>query len=386
MRARLGANFVRKFSTQALVPYMTIELAARMGAPRAGGVVFVILALGAAANLYGGKLCERHDRVRILRMGEIAHAASLLGMLALCDQLLALIGLYLAKNLFFSISLPAGELVLVRGSAPEQRARIYALNNTLNNIAIPSGGLAGALLYGWGLRPLLALAAVAALGVLGIYGLCMSPESAGSGSPHRAQVPDNTFAALLRNRPAVYLLVSTVLLLVLEFSFDQYFAVKVAAAGAWEPAWGPRIEGARIFGVLRAELAVVSVLAAWLCLRWVERLQRTLPLAAAIALATASFIALLHVRDPAAMMLCVALMGIADAVANPVLQALYVNALPSRHYAMHLSIYALSGRFANMIAACLLAASGMVSALAVSLLLAAAGIAATGLALACAGG
>ena len=81
-------------------------------------------------------------------------------------------------------------------------------------------------------------------------------------------------------------------------------------------------------------------------------------------------------------MLWVAVMGVVDAIANPILQTLFVNSLGAQHCGLHLSIYSLSGRFANMSAAVLLAASGVLPPVFVSLLLGAAGIAASGFALA----
>ncbi len=382
VRARLAANFFRKLSTQALVPYMTIDLAARIGATRAGFIIFFILALGAVINLYGGRLCDRFDAVSILRRGELAHAASLLAMCVLCGNVVALIGLYLVKNIFFSLALPAGELVIMRRSSPDNRGRIYTLNNTLGNVAIPSGALMGAFLYGWGLRPLLAVATALAIGVCLIYCFYMEAGAAKVEVREPMRRDGGAVVALFRNRTALYLFFATVLLFVLEFSFGQYFAVKIASAGDWNFRNGLVIDGAGIFGLLRAELAVVSVLAAWLCLRWVERLQRPPQLGGTVVLATASFIALLYVRGPGAMMLCVAVMGIVDAVANPALQARFMNALSSRHLGMHISIYSLSGRFANMIAAVVLAASGIVSATGVSMILCLTGIAASALALA----
>ncbi|MDE2462825.1 MAG: MFS transporter [Alphaproteobacteria bacterium] len=361
---------------------MTIDLAMRMGAAWAGILILVMLGAGAIANLWGGGLCDRIDPVSILRRGEIAHAASLIAMLVFCHSLTALIALYFLKNLFFSISLPAGELVVMRGSPPDQRKRIYALNNVLNNVAIPSGALVGALLYGMGLRPLLAAAALLSIGVYSIYRTCMQPDPARAKNPRSGQVHSTAWTALMRNRTASYLLAATVLLLVLEFSFGQYFAVKVAKARAW-PFWGGRlIEGPQVFGILRAELAVVSVTAAFLCVRWVERLQSPWRLAGTMVLATGSFLALLHAKGTEAMMLCVALMGIVDAIATPILQTLFVNSLSSRHCGLHLSIYSLSGRFANMSAAVVLAASGVLSPAVVSMLLGMAGILASGFAFA----
>ena len=361
---------------------MTIELAMRMGAAWAGTLIFVILASGVIANLWGGGLSDRSDVVHILRRGELAHAASLLAMLVFCDSLPALIALYFLKNLFFSVSLPAGELVVMRGSPPERRKRIYALNNILNNVATPSGALVGALLYGVGLRPLLAMAALLSLGVYSIYRTCMRPDQALAAHTPSAPVTTTAWTALIRNRTASYLLVATVLLLVLEFSFGQYFAVKVAEARVW-PVWGGRLlDGPQIFGVLRAELAVVSVTAAVLCVRWVERLQSPWRLAATMALATGSFLGLLHANDPEAMILWVAVMGMVDAIANPLLQTLFVNSLESRHSGLHLSIYSLSGRFANMSAAVVLASSGVLPSASVSLLLGIVGIMASGFAFA----
>lgn len=382
VRARLAANFLRKLSTQALIPFMTIELAMRLGAAWAGILILAILGSGAIANLWGGGLCDRIDAVSILRRGEIAHATSLLAMLVFCDSLTALIALYFLKNLSFSISLPAGELVVMLGSPSGQRKRIYALNNILNNVAIPSGALVGALLYGMGLRPLLAMAALLSIGVYAIYRTCMQPDPAWATGSTSGQVTTTAWTALMRNRTASYLLAATVLLLVLEFSFGQYFAVKVAEARAW-PVWGGRlIEGPQVFGILRAELAVVSVTAAVLCVRWVERLQSPWRLAGTMVLATGSFLGLLHAKGPEAMVLCVAIMGIVDAIANPILQTLFVNSLSSRHCGLHLSIYSLSGRFANMLAAVVLAASGLLPPAFVSLLLGMAGILASGFAIA----
>jgi predicted MFS family arabinose efflux permease len=382
VRARLAANFLRKLSTQALIPFMTIDLAMRMGAAGAGILIFAILASGVIANLWGGGLGDRVDAVLILRWGELAHAASLLAMLAFCDSLPALIALYFLKNLFFSVALPAGELVVMRGSPSEQRNRIYALNNILNNVAIPSGALVGALLYGMGLRPLLGMAALLSISVYSIYRTCMRPGSASAANAGSAPFTTTAWTALIRNRTASYLLVATLLLLVLEFSFGQYFAVNVAQARDW-PVWGGRlIDGPQIFGVLRAELALVSVTAAVLCVRWVERLQSPWRLATTMVLATGSFLGLLHAKGPEAMMLWVAVMGVVDAIANPILQTLFVNSLGSRHCGLHLSIYSLSGRFANMSAAVVLAASGVLPPAFVSLLLGAAGIAASGFAFA----
>jgi hypothetical protein len=270
----------------------------------------------------------------------------------------------------------------MRGSPPEQRNRIYALNNILNNVAIPSGALVGALLYGIGLRPLLAMAAVLSIGVYSIYRACMQPDPAWATNTRSRQLATTAWTALMRNRTASYLLVATVLLMVLEFSFGQYFAVKVAEARAW-PFWGGRlIDGPQIFGMLRAELAVVSVTAAVLCVRWVERQQGPWRLAGAMMLATGSFVGLLHAKSPEAMMLCVAVMGIVDAMATPILQTLFVNSLALRHRGLHLSIYSLSGRFANMSAAVVLAASGVLPPAFVSLLLGVAGIVASGFAFA----
>ena len=237
VRARLAANFLRKLSTQALIPFMTIELATRMGAAWAGILILFILAVGAMANLWGGRLCDRFDAVYLLRRGEIAHATSLIAMLVFCDSLTTLTALYFLKNLFFSVSLPAGELVILRGSPPEQRNRVYSLNNMLNNVAIPSGALVGALLYAMGLRPLLAMAALLSMGVYAIYRTCMQPDPTEAMSTPSGDITTSAWTALMRNRTASYLLVATVLLLVLEFSFGQYFAVKVAEAKAWT-VWG----------------------------------------------------------------------------------------------------------------------------------------------------
>lgn len=199
VRQLLFSTLVFVMARSVGMPYLAIYLSERLGlSPEAlgwllGGSVFVATVFG----LYAGHLADRHSKPRLLL------AASLLMALAcvaatLSSVLLLVFAALCCMEAAVSLQKIAVKAMLADCLEPARRARAFALNYTLTNIAFSLGPLLGAWAFGLAhAAPLWfsAAFAMAASRVLDAGGLRDRAGTSGSAQTGHATQPPRTSAA-----------------------------------------------------------------------------------------------------------------------------------------------------------------------------------------------
>jgi len=369
VRARLQANFFRKLGTNIAVPFMTIYLASYYGNELAGLVVVFILVSGACVNLYGGFIIEKINPQTVVRFAEFFHIICLVLMTLVAENHFLLCIFYLLKNIFFSLSVSAGEKLVVDCSKKDERATVYTLNNVLHGLSTPVGVLLGGFLYAYGIRYLLLVATLASVCVAIIY-MMRLPNTSNIKDDQcdvgLTPTKEHLSRVLLRNNKILFLLIAVIFVLVIEFSFLQYFAVKISQVEVFDSLW-LEIDGVQAFSILRAEDALIGIIFATFFLKFIQKLNRPITIAASIFLLATGFLCLLNNQNFLMLMLLVAMISLLSTAINPVLQSLYVNNIGNHYSGVFLSLYSLTGRVANIVAATILIFSQTLSNMAISL-------------------
>lgn len=368
VKVRLVANFLRKLCTQVVVPFMTIYLAAKYGNKFTGMITILILATGSLVNLYGGVLTERVAPNTILKFSEIAHLVCIMLMMwCLKNQLLLVIS-YFLKNIFFSLTVPSGEIILIDGSSLQNRKTVFTINNILNNLSIPAGILIGGFLYQYGINYLLLLAAIASIVVCFMYFQGLSTNTFVY-SPKVKRSFNINIRKIIQNKSAIYILMATVFLFVIEFSFLQYFAVKISKQQSLTLFLNLHLTGVEAFSILRAESAFISIMLAILLIKFIAKFNSIYYMAVLILISTSSFISLLYCTSLNCMVFLVGIMSMVDTLINPALQNLYINSIGDEHKGVFLSLYSLNGRVANILSGFILTISTVISITDISIII-----------------
>ena len=158
IQARLISNIsLRRISTESLIPFMTIFCADVAGAAIAGYSTIVILGISVYSNLYGEIVSEKLPTKTILKIGELAHIASIiLIILSMKLGYFYVIGAYALKSIAFWVMITAGyEKLILENSDKQSRTATYQINQSAQQCFHTNWGAYWCLSYGYGIETLL---------------------------------------------------------------------------------------------------------------------------------------------------------------------------------------------------------------------------------------
>lgn len=365
IKTRLLGNFLRKMSTEALVPFFTIFLSLSYGSFFAGLSAFIILVTGVIANIYGGILATKLSCYKILIYGECIHTLTLFSMFFFltADKYL-LITLYLIKGIIFSILIPAGENIIYTKSQGDERKLVYQFNFWLNNVATPVGITIGAFLFNYQLSYVVLFSSCLALINFLVYrsGFCAAKNESIDNPVVNKKVSLRDYQRIIHNTPATCIIISAVLLYGVEFSFLQYFPVWLAKNNISAFFFHYSLSAGEIFAWGRNINSVVIVIFSLLMIKKIHIINNINALIISILLFTAAFISLFFCADKIIIYtLCVTLMSLMEIIYSPYRQSVFASKVEAEISGIYFSAWSLTARGGNIIAAIILMISDVIA-------------------------
>ncbi|MFE6227612.1 MFS transporter [Streptomyces sp. NPDC057854] len=317
-----------------LMPYLAAHLADGLGmAAWTVGLVLGVRNLSQQGMfLVGGALADRFGFKPLIVAGCALRTAGF-GALAFAQSLPVLVAASLATGLAGALFNPAVRACLAAEAGEERRVEAFALFNAYYQAGILLGPLVGVALTGVSFRLTCVVAAVLFLG-LTLVQLRHLPVAAGGGRPERkdgeaagAAGVRGQFRTVLGNR--VFWLFSLAMTGSYVLSFQVYLALPLAAGGT---------------GVTTALFVVSALVALAGQLRitaWcAARLGRERSLVAGLALMGGAFLLPATLgRGAAALLLCAAVLAVANAVLYPYEMDTVVALSRGRWVATHYGLY-----------------------------------------------
>ncbi|WP_339354722.1 MFS transporter [Xenorhabdus indica] len=345
VRTRLIANFFKRISTDVVIPFMTIFIAQTKGETIAGLLIICILCLGVFFNGLGGKLSCKFETKKTLVIGELLHAFSVIAMAitSVLDVNLMIL-FYFIKNIIFSFLVPFSEKVIFDNTSSNNRQVVYQFNSILSGMALPIGMLLGALLFKISVEYLLFLSFLFSFFVFVIYSVGLKKTKVINNEYRENTV--SYFNTISKNKPAILIIISAVLLNVIQFSFLQFLPVYLSSFKY----------GVEQFSISRVMNGVVNIVFGLLLIPIIKASIATVgKLRLGIVIFSFMFSLSIWLSDMKIIFfMLIFLMSCCEAFINPLQQSIYAEYIEKQSSGVYLSAFSLTGRFGNIGASILL--------------------------------
>ncbi|WP_147438632.1 MFS transporter, partial [Gibbsiella quercinecans] len=226
LKIRLTASIFNRLSTDSLIIYLTIFMVGKIGSELAGATTIAILLVGFITNLYGGAYSDAKPNRWILPFGWGAHTLVMFPMLISINYSICFFILfYLVKNIIFSFILPSAEKLIFNHTNEGNRRYFLQINSWLSGVSSAMGILIGAYLYTKGIEYVIIFSMLMSLVVSICYSYTQKHWSDFNDigkNNENGKVTLVDYQHVFKNKNAILIIASAIMLSGMEFSFGQY--------------------------------------------------------------------------------------------------------------------------------------------------------------------
>lgn len=151
IKVRFLEMFVANILGNMIYPFMTIYFAQRMGAALTGILLMVNVLVGVVAEFYGGTLADKVGRRKVILFSEFLRFAAF-GITAFAnspwfDSTWVTYAMAMLLSIFWGLSSPAQEAMLIDCSTEANRPLIYGFGYWAWNVSVLIGSLVGGFFF-----------------------------------------------------------------------------------------------------------------------------------------------------------------------------------------------------------------------------------------------
>ncbi|ATA21168.1 sugar phosphate permease [Gibbsiella quercinecans] len=362
LKIRLTASIFNRLSTDSLIIYLTIFMVGKIGSELAGATTIAILLVGFITNLYGGAYSDAKPNRWILPFGWGAHTLVMFPMLISINYSICFFILfYLVKNIIFSFILPSAEKLIFNHTNEGNRRYFLQINSWLSGVSSAMGILIGAYLYTKGIEYVIIFSMLMSLVVSICYSYTQKHWSDFNDigkNNENGKVTLVDYQHVFKNKNAILIIASAIMLSGMEFSFGQYIPVYISNLSFYSFLNEKLIPGIEYFSWIKTISVICGMFFSFyfiLLIRKSDKKTSTRMLVFSMSTFVLSYaLMLFYIKSPiffASFAILSSLMGV---IYHPIIYSEYMNHIDKKRSGIYLSLHSLIGRIGNVLAGVIL--------------------------------
>ncbi|MCA1060119.1 MFS transporter [Rossellomorea aquimaris] len=272
LKLRLAMQFIGGLVSMAVIPFMAIYFAQKIGATQTGVILVLIVISGIIGGFIGGHISDKVGRRKIMIYAELGIMATYL-FIALCNSpwfdLPYVTATFFVFNMFAGgMFQPAAQAMIIDVTDSVSRKLVFTVSYWLGNLATAIGGIVGAFLFKAYLFELF-------LGITGITLLSVlitiffisetyTPEPSTTQSSSSSNKMVQSYSIVLKDKLFMMYIIGAVFILTLEQSLTNYVGIRLERDIPEEQSsllgFDFTLDGTRMLGFLRTENTIIVVL------------------------------------------------------------------------------------------------------------------------------
>ncbi|WP_421383973.1 MDR family MFS transporter [Bacillus salacetis] len=274
IKLRLGMQFLGGLISMAVIPFLAIYFAQKIGAAVTGIILVLIVISGVAGGFIGGHISDKIGRRKIMIYSEIGVLISYL-LIAVCnspwfDLPYVSAGLFIINMFSGGMFQPAAQAMIIDVTDSASRKLVFTISYWLGNLATAIGGIIGAFLFKTYLFELfIGVSAISLLSVL-VTVFFITETYTPNPSPVKSKEKNTSssmlqeYAAVMKDKLFMFYIAGAVLVLSLEQSLTNYVGIRlerdIPEQSASFLGMDFMLDGTKVLGFLRTENTVLVVI------------------------------------------------------------------------------------------------------------------------------
>ncbi|MEG9295645.1 MFS transporter [Mangrovibacillus sp. Mu-81] len=378
IKLRLGMQFLGGLVSMAVIPFLAIYFAQKIGAAETGIILILIVISGVVGGFIGGHVSDKIGRRNIMIYSEIGVLVTYL-FIAFCNS--PWFDLPYVSAAFFLLNMfaggmfqPAAQAMIIDVTDSESRKLVFTISYWLGNLATAIGGIMGAFLFKNYLFELfIGISGISLLSVLiTIFFITetYTPEQI-SPEPSTAQPKSSplemvqSYSAVLKDKLFMFYIVGAVFIFTLEQSLTNYIGIRlekeIPEQSATLLGMEFMLDGTKVLGFLKTENTLLVVLLSTVVLILFKKWKDHWNLVAGMFIFSVSFSALAFTSNIWFLFLLIFVGTIGELMYVPVKQAMIGDLAPSHARSTYMAFYSLTFYGAMIIASLLIIVGEWVS-------------------------
>ncbi|RNB79493.1 MFS transporter [Brevibacillus fluminis] len=355
IKIRFVEMFVANILGNMIYPFMTIYFAQRMGAALTGILLMVNVLVGVVAEFYGGTLADKIGRRKVILFSEFLRFGAF-GVTAFAnspwfDSTWVTFAMAMLLSIFWGLSSPAQEAMLIDCSTEANRPLIYGFGYWAWNVSVLVGSLIGGFFFQTHrFEIFLGATCASLLSIALIYFFIQEtyvPEK-------REQLEKNpllsiisAYKSVVTDKLFMLFLLAGLLNGAIENMAGQYTSVRLIQE--FQPqqlfsfgGFSLQADGVRMYGLLTATNTFIVVLLGLVAVHVIKKISQRFALVAGILLYAAGYAIVSFSNQPWLLILFTAVATIGELIWVPVMQSTTPKLIPDDKRSTYMAVFGTS--------------------------------------------
>ncbi|MGG4168985.1 MFS transporter [Rossellomorea vietnamensis] len=375
LKLRLAMQFLGGLVTMAVIPFMAIYFAQKIGATQTGIILVLIVISGIIGGFIGGHISDKIGRRKIMIFAELGIMTTFF-FIALCNSpwfdLPYITAAFFVLNMFAGgMFQPAAQAMIIDVTDSASRKLVFTVSYWLGNLATAIGGIIGAFLFKTYLFELfLGISGITLLSVLiTIFFITetYTPEPATTETASSSNKMLQSYSTVLKDKLFMMYIIGAVFIFTLEQSLTNYVGIRLERDIPEQEAtllgFDFTLDGTRMLGFLRTENTLIVVFLSAVVLLLFKKWSDRWTLVTGMFIFTVCFSAFAFTNNILFLFILGFVGTFGELMYVPIKQAMIGDLAPSNARSTYMAFYSLTFYGAMIIASLLIIVGEWVSPL-----------------------
>ncbi len=391
LKLRLSMQFLGGLVSMAVIPFMAIYFAQKIGATQTGIILILIVISGIIGGFIGGHVSDKIGRRKIMIYAELGMMVTYF-FIALCNSpwfdLPYVSAAFFVLNMFAGgMFQPAAQAMIIDVTDTDSRKLVFTISYWLGNLATAIGGIIGAFLFKSYLFELfLGISGITLLSVLITFYFISetyTPEPSTAYRKSSSSEMVQRYSAVLKDKLFMLYIIGAVFIFTLEQSLTNYVGIRLERDIPEQTAslFGIdfMLDGTRMLGFLRTENTILVVLLSAVVLFLFKKWKDRWTLITGMCIFSVCFSAFAFTNNILFLLILGFVGTFGELMYVPIKQAMIGELAPSNARSTYMAFYSLTFYGAMIIASLLIIVGEWISPVAMGGILLILGLTGTGL-------
>lgn len=370
IKLRLAMQFLGGLISMAVIPFLAIYFAQKIGAAETGIILILIVISGVIGGFIGGHVSDKIGRRKIMIYSELGVLISFL-CIAICNS--PWFDLPYVSIAFFFINMfcggmlqPAAQAMIIDVTDSESRKLVFTISYWLGNLSNAIGGIIGAFLFKNHLFELfIGISAISLVSVLmtvffitETYTPKPSPKSFNDKENSSPLEIFQSFGTVFKDKLFMFYIIGAILIFSLEQSLSNYVGIRLEKDIPQQSAsfFGIDfiLDGTKMLGFLRTENTILVVLLSTVVLLLFKKWRDRWTLVSGMFIFAICFSTFTFTNNVLFLFIVMFIGTIGELMYVPIIQAMIGDLAPATARSTYMAFYSLTYYGAMIVASMLI--------------------------------